>query len=114
MKLTHGEISYILGRKKKKFDWLLDWMTEGVLEEADGGYGYNLTVYLKKPAYYIIRPLLTPPYFIYLVLEEGVKEAKEELKNVTGREIVSFHLHVNESTKKEYEKAKFIKWVKGE
>jgi len=114
MKLTHGEINYILGLKKKKFDWLLDWMTEGVLEEVDGGYGYNLTVYLKKPAYYIIRPLLTPPVFVYLVLEGGIKEAKEELENVAGREIVSFHLHVNESTKKEYEKAKFIKWVKGE
>lgn len=109
MKLTHGEISYILGLKKKKFDWLLEWITEGVLEEADGGYGYNLTVYLKKPAYYIIRPLLTPSYFIYLVLEGGVKEAKEELKNVTGREIVSFRL-----SGKEDEKAKFIKWIKGE
>lgn len=114
MKLTHGEVSYILGLEKKKFDWLLDWMTEGVLEKADSGYGYNLTVYIKKPVYYIIRPLLTLPVFVYLVLEEGVKEAKEEFGNVIGREIVSFHLHVNESTEKEYEKAKFVEWLKGE
>ena len=43
-KLTHGEISYILGLKKRKFDWVSDWMFEGTLEETDSGYGYHLTI----------------------------------------------------------------------
>lgn len=113
-KLTHGEISYILGLKKKKFDWVLDWMLEGTLEETDNGYGYHLTVYLKKPVFYIVRPLITPFVFIYLVLEDGVKEAKKELERQCGRDICHFHLHVNESTHEQYEKAKFVKWVRGE
>ena len=112
MKLTHGEVRYILGLKKKKFDW----MFEGTLEERDDGYGYYLTVYLVKPVYYIIRPILTPFFFVYLVLEEGVKEAKEdfkeELEKRWGRDIVRFYLHVNESTKESYSRAKFIKWIK--
>ena len=114
MKLTHKEISYILKLKKNKFSWMTDWMFEGTLEETDSGYGYHLTVYLTKPVYYVIRPILTPFYFVYLVLEEGVKEAKEDLKRQCGREVVHFHLHVNESTKKDYERAKFVEQLKGE
>lgn len=113
-KLTNGEISYILGLKKKKYSWMTDWMFEGTLEETESGYGYHLTIYLIKPVYYIIRPILTPFFFIYLVLKEGVKEAKEDLKRQCGRDVVHFHLHVNESTKSDYERAKFIKWIKGE
>lgn len=108
-KLTNGEISYILGLKKKKFDWVLDWMLEGTLEEINDGHSYHLTIYLKKPVYYIVRPLLTPFVFIYLVLEGGVKEAKEELKIQSGRDIGHFYLH-----EEKYEKAKFINWLKKE
>lgn len=114
MKLTHKEVSYILGLKKKKFDWASDWMFEGTLEETDSGYGYHLTIYLIKPVYYVIRPILTPFFFIYLVLEEGVGEAKEDLKRQWGRDVVHFYLHKYESTSEQYEKAKFVKWVKGE
>lgn len=114
MKLTHKEISYILGLKKKKFDWVSDWLFEGTLEEISDGYCYHLTIYLIKPVYYVIRPILTPFYFIYLVLEEGVKEAKEDLKKQCGRDIVHLYLHIYESTKEEYERAKFVKWIKGE
>lgn len=108
-KLTGREINYILGLKRKKFDW----MFEGTLEEIDNGDGYHLTVYLTKPVYYIVRPLLTPFFFVYLVLEEGVKEAKEDLKRQCGRDICHFHLHVNKSTEENYKRAKFINWVKG-
>lgn len=112
MKLTYKEINYILGlRHNRKY---FDWMTEGELKEADSGYGYYLTIYIKKPVYYIIRPLLTIPVFVYLVLEEGVKEAKEDLKRQCGRDIVHLYLHIYESTKEEYERAKFVKWIKGE
>ena len=107
-KLTNGEINYILGFKKRKFDW----MFEGTLEEIDNGHGYHLTIYLKKPVYYIVRPLLTPFIFIYLVLESGVKEAKEELGEQWGRDICHFHLHVNEPTEENYKRAKFINWLK--
>ena len=112
MKLTYGEISYILGLKKNKFNWMTDWMFEGTLEETDNGYGYHLTIYLIKPVYYIVRPLLTPFVFIYLVLESGIKEAKEELERQCGRDICHFYLHVNESTEESYKKAKFINWLK--
>ena len=44
MKLTHKEISYILGLKKKKFDWVSDWLFEGTLEEISDGYCYHLTI----------------------------------------------------------------------
>ena len=108
MKLTSGEVGYILGLKRRK----TDWMFEGTLEETDGGYGYNLTVYLIKPVYYVVRPLLAPFFFISLVLEEGVKEAKEDLENRCGRDIAHFYLHKNESTREQYEKAKFIVWIK--
>lgn len=111
MKLTHGEISYILGLKKNKFNWMTDWMFEGTLEE-NSEYCYHLTIYLIKPVYYIIRPVLTPFFFIYLVLEEGVGEAKEDLKRQCGRDVVHFYLHVNESTKSDYERAKIIKQQK--
>lgn len=113
MKLTHGEISYILKLKKNKFNWMTDWMFEGTLEE-NSEYCYHLTIYLIKPVYYIIRPILTPFFFIYLVLEEGVGEAKEDLKRQCGRDVAHFYLHVNESTKEDYKRAKFIKWIKGE
>lgn len=109
-KLTSGEVGYIMGFKKRRFEW----MFEGTLEETDNGYGYHLTIYLKKPVYYIVRPLLTPFVFIYLVLEGGVKEAKEELERQCGRDVCHFYLHVNESTEENYERAKFIKWIKGE
>lgn len=89
MKLTNNEINYILDFKKTKFGWMI----EGTLEKINNGYGYNLTIYLKKPVYYIVRPLLTPFIFIYLVLEGGVKEAKEELKRQWGRDICHFYLH---------------------
>ena len=112
MKLTHGEVSYILGLKKKKFSWVSDWMFEGTLEETDSGYGYHLTIYLIKPVYYVIRPILTPFFFIYLVLEEGVGEAKEDLKREWGRDIVHLYFHKYESTSEQYEKAKFVKWEK--
>ena len=108
MKLTNKEINYILGLQKRK----TDWMIEGTLDETDSGYGYHLTIYLTKPVYYIVRPLLTPFVFIYLVLKGGVKEAKEELESLCGRDIVHFHFHVNESTKENYERAKFIKKAK--
>lgn len=111
-KLTNGEISYILGLKKKKYSWMSDWMFEGTLEETDNGYGYHLTIYLIKPVYYIVRPLLTPFFFVYLVLEEGVKEAKEDLERQCGRDVCHLYLHVNESTKENYKKAKFINWLK--
>ena len=111
-KLTHGEISYILGLKKRKFDWVSDWMFEGTLEETDSGYGYHLTIYLKKPIYYIMRPLLTPFLFVYLVLEEGVKEAKEDLERQCGRDVCHLYLHVNESTEENYKRAKFVNWLK--
>ena len=114
MKLTHGEISYILGLKKNKFNWMTDWLFEGTLEETCNGYSYHLTIYLIKPVYYIIRPILTPFFFIYLVLEGGVGEAKEVLKRQCGRDVVHLHLHINESTKESYERAKFVKWIKGE
>lgn len=112
MKLTYKEINYILGIRHERKNF--DWMTEGVLEEADSGYGYYLTIYIKKPVYYIIRPLLTIPVFVYLILEEGVKEAKEDFERTIGRKIVCFHLHINESTKEEYERAKVVEWLKGE
>lgn len=112
MKLTHGEVSYILGLKKKKFSWVSDWMFEGTLEETDSGYGYHLTIYFIKPVYYVICPILTPFFFIYLVLEEGVGEAKEDLKRECGRDIVHLYFHKYESTSEQYEKAKFVKWEK--
>lgn len=112
MKLTHGEVSYILGLKKKKFSWVSDWMFEGTLEETDSGYGYHLTIYFIKPVYYVIRPILTPFFFIYLVLEEGVGEAKKDLKRECGRDVVHFYFHKYESTSEQYEKAKFVKWEK--
>lgn len=112
MKLTSGEIAYILGLKKRKFDW----MFEGTLEEKDDGY--CLTIYLIKPIYYIVRPILTPFFFIYLVLKEGVKEAKEDFKEELGkrweRDIVCFYLHESGSTSKQYGNAKFVKWFRGE
>lgn len=107
-KLTNGEINYILGFKKKNFDW----MFEGTLEEIDNGNGYHLTVYLKKPVYYIIRPILTPFIFIYLVLDSGVKEAKEELESQWGRDVCHFSLYLNGPTEENYKKAKFINWIK--
>lgn len=112
MKLTYGEISYILGLKKNKFNWMTDWMFEGTLEENCSGYGYHLTIYLIKPIYYIIRPILTPFFFIYLVLEEGVGEAKEDLKRECGRDFCHLYLHKFESTSEQYERAKFIKQQK--
>lgn len=101
MKLTQKEIRYILGLKKKKFSWVTDWMFEGTLEEN------HLTIYLIKPVHYIIKPILTPFFFIYLVLEEGVKEAKEDLKGQWGRDIGHLSLY-----EKECERAKIIKQQK--
>ena len=109
MKLTSGEIGYILELKKRKSDW----MFEGTLEETDNGYGYHLTIYLIKPIYYIVRPLITPFAFIYFVLEGGVKEAKEELKRQCGRDVAHLYFHKYESTSEQYGRAKFVKWVKG-
>ena len=54
----------------------------------------------------------TPFFFIYLVLEEGVGEAKEDLKREWGRDIVHLYFHKYESTSEQYEKAKFVKWEK--
>ena len=107
-KLTNGEISYILGLKKRKSDW----MFEGTLEETEEGYCYHLTIYLIKPVYYIIRPLITPFAFVYFVLESGVEEAKKELKRQCGRDVAHLYLHKFESTSEQYEKAKFINWIK--
>ena len=103
-KLTGKEINYILGMKNTK----VDWMFEGTLEELDND-NYHLVVYMKKPVYYIIRPLLYPFAFIYFVLEGGIKEAKEELGNRCGREITDFHLYAEDR-----EKAKAIIQSKGE
>lgn len=100
-KLTGKEVNYILGLKKTK----LNWMFEGTLEELDNGY--HLTAYMKKPVYFIIRPLLYPFAFIYFVLEGGVEEAKEELGKRCGREVVDFYLYA-----KDLERAKVVKHLK--
>lgn len=110
MKLTSGEIGYIFGLKKRKSDW----MFEGTLEEIDNGHGYHIIIYLIKPIYYILRPLITPFFFIYLVLEEGVKDAREDLKRQCGRDVAHFYLHKFESTSEQYERAKIVEWIKGE
>lgn len=104
-KLTGKEINYILGVKDNT---KIDWMFEGMLEELDDG-SYHLVVYMKKPVYYIIRPLLYPFAFIYFVLEGGIKEAKEDLKERCGREIADFRLFP-----KEREKAEIVRRLKGE
>ena len=111
MKLTYKEINYILGLSYNRKNF--DWMFEGELEETDNGYGYYLTIYLKKPIYYIIRPLFTIPVFTYFVLKEGIKEAKEELENQLGRKVTCLHLHKFESTSEQYERAKVVEWIKG-
>lgn len=103
-KLTGKEVHYILGLKKTK----LDWMFEGTLEELNNG-SYHLVVYMKKPVYFIIRPLLYPFAFIYFTLEGGIKEAKEGLENRCGREVVDFYLYP-----KDCERAKAIIQSKGE
>lgn len=103
-KLTGKEINYVLGLKNTK----VDWMFEGTLEELDSG-SYHLVVYMKKPVYYIIRPLLYPFAFIYFVLEGGIKEAKEELEKRCGREVTNFYLYA-----KDRERAKVIRQLKGE
>ena len=109
MKLTSGEIGYILGLKKRKSDW----MFEGTLEEIDDGHGYHITIYLIKPIYYIVRPILTPFAFIYFVLEGGVEEAEKDLERQCGRDVAHFYLHeFDKSTNEQYENAKFVKWIK--
>lgn len=102
-KLTVREVNYILGLKKTK----LDWMFEGTIEELDNGY--HLILYVKKPVYFIIRPLLYPFAFVYFVLEGGVKEAKEEMEERCGREVANFYLY-----EKECERAKAVIQSKGE
>lgn len=109
-KLTSKEINYILGLKKTKFDW----MFEGTIEELDNGYGYHLVVYMKKPVFNVIRFVITPFVFVYLVLQDGIEEAKEDLRKRFGRDIAHFYFHINESTKKEYEKVKIVIQSKGE
>lgn len=110
MKLTYKEINYILGLRYNRKN--LDWMFEGELEKTDSGYGYHLTIYLIKPVYYIVRPLITPFAFIYFVLEGGVKDAKEELKRQCGRDVTHLYFHKFESTSEQYERAKNVEWIK--
>lgn len=104
-KLTSKEVNYILGLKKTK----LDWMFEGTIEELDNRYSYHLTLYVKKPVYFILRPLLYPFVFIYFVLEDGIKEAKEEMEERCGRKVADFYLY-----EKECERAKTVMQSKGE
>lgn len=102
-KLTGKEVNYILGLKRTKFDW----MFEGTIEELDSG-NYHLVLYVKKSVYFIFRSLFYPFAFIYLVLEGGIKEAKEEFEKRCGRKVTDFYLYA-----KDCERAKVVRQLKG-